>query len=183
MGTNVDLPSEVKLLKSFSGIGTYSAVGLMIEIVSVERFSSSKKLASFFGIHPVFKISGDGKSGFRMSKKGRKEPRNILFNTARYAIAHNPLIKEIYKNHLKKGMSKLSAIGAIMHEILRIIYGMLKNNTPFNAQIDYANRNKIKVNKNSKKHTIERRFQLYDKKAPISRRENKMRKENELLPK
>jgi len=60
---------------------------------------------------------------------------------------------------------------------------MLKNNTPFNAQIDYANRNKIKVNKNSKKHTIERRFQLYDKKAPISRRENKMRKENELLPK
>jgi len=181
--TNVDLPSEIKLLKSFGGIGTYSAVGLMIEIVSVERFSSSKKLASFFGIHPVFKISGDGKSGFRMSKKGRKEPRNILFNTTRYAIVHNPLIKELYTNHLKKGMSKLSAIGAIMHKILRIIYGMLKNNTPFNAQIDHRNRNNIIVNNQSKKYTIERRFQLYDNKAPISRRENKMRKENELLPK
>lgn len=179
--TNVNLPSEVKLLKSFDGIGTYSAVGLMLEIISVERFSSSKKLASFFGIHPVFKLSGDGKSGFRMSKKGRKEPRNILFNVSRYAIVHNPLIKELYINHLKKGMSKLSAIGAIMHKILRIIYGMLKNNTLFNAQIDYDNRNK--VNNQSKKTTIKRRFQLYDSKAPISRRENKKRKEKELLPK
>ena len=99
---NVDLPNEVELLKSFNGIGTYSAVGLMIEIISVERFQSSKKLASFFGIHPVFKVSGDGKSGFRMSKKGRKEPRNILFNITRYSIAHNPFIKEIYKNHSTK---------------------------------------------------------------------------------
>ena len=184
--TNVDLPSEVKLLKSFDGIGTYSAVGLMIEIISVERFSSSKKLASFFGIHPVFKVSGDGKSGFRMSKKGRKEPRNILFNTTRYAIVHNPLIKELYANHLKKGMSKLSAMGAIMHKILRIIYGMLKNNTPFNAQVDIDNRSKLKVEVEKKqvsKLKIERRFQLYDNKAPISRRQNKMRKENELIPK
>ncbi|VAX25831.1 hypothetical protein MNBD_IGNAVI01-1569, partial [hydrothermal vent metagenome] len=93
--TNVNLPEEVKLLKSFNGIGTYSAVGLMIEIISVERFASSKKLASFFGLHPVFKVSGDGKSGFRMSKKGRKEPRNILFNVTRYSIAHNQFIKDI----------------------------------------------------------------------------------------
>lgn len=70
---NVDLPREVKLLKAFNGIGTYSAVGLMIEIISVERFQSSKKLAYFFGVHSVFKVSGNGKSGFRMSKKGRKE--------------------------------------------------------------------------------------------------------------
>jgi len=181
---NVDLPNEVKLLKSFNGIGTYSAVGLMIEIISVERFQSSKKLASFFGIHPVFKVSGDGKSGFRMSKKGRKEPRNILFNITRYAIAHNPFIKEIYKNHLNKGMAKLAAMGACMHKILRIIYGMLKNYKPFDAQIDLDNRSKIQVEKKqASKLKIERRFQKPSNKAPISRRQNKMRKENELIPK
>ena len=32
----------------------------------------SKKLASFFGIHPAYRESGDGKSAVRMSKKGRK---------------------------------------------------------------------------------------------------------------
>ena len=145
LDSNINLPDEVKLLKSFNGIGTYSAVGLLIEIISVDRFSSSKKLASFFGIHPAFKVSGDGKSGFRMSKKGRKEPRNILFNVTRYSIAHNPFIKDIYKNHLSKGISKLAAMGAIMHKILRIIYGMLRNNTSFDAQIDIDYRNKTKV--------------------------------------
>ncbi len=181
---SVDLPNEVELLKSFNGIGTYSAVGLMIEIISVERFQSSKKLASFFGIHPVFKVSGDGKSGFRMSKKGRKEPRNILFNITRYAIAHNDFIKEIYANHLKKGMSKLAAMGAIMHKILRIIYGMLKNNTPFNAHIDIDNRNKSNnEEKQSTKLNIERRYQKHDNIAPTSRKQNKLRKENEPLPK
>jgi transposase len=181
--TNVNLPDEVKLLKSFNGIGTYSAVGLMIEIISVQRFVSSKKLASFFGIHPVFKVSGDGKSGFRMSKKGRKEPRSILFNITRYSIAHNQFIKDIYINHLKKGMPKLSAMGAIMHKILRIIYGMLKNNKPFDAQIDLNNRNKTKTKKQSKIIKAERRFLKHDNKAPISRRQNIKRKENELLPK
>ena len=108
--------AEVELLKSFKGIGTYSAVGLMIEILLVERFSSVKKLASFFGIHPVFKQSGDGLSGYKMSKRGRKEPRQILFNVARFAIVHNPYIKEIYAMHLKKGMPKMAALGAVMYK-------------------------------------------------------------------
>jgi len=183
LDSNINLPDEVKLLKSFNGIGTYSAVGLLIEIISVDRFSSSKKLASFFGIHPIFKVSGDGKSGFRMSKKGRKEPRNILFNVTRYSIAHNPFIKDIYKNHLSKGMSKLAAMGAIMHKILRIIYGMLRNNTPFDAKIDIDYRNKTKVIKISKIINVDRRFQNHDSKAPISKRQNKLRREKELFPK
>ena len=66
---------EVDLLKTFIGIKDYSAIGLILQIQTVERFLSVKKLASFFGLHPVYKISGDGVGGFRMSKKGRKEPR------------------------------------------------------------------------------------------------------------
>ncbi len=170
---------EVELLKSFKGIGTYSAVGLMIEIVSVERFSSVKKLASFFGVHPVFKQSGDGLSGFKMSKKGSKEARQILFNVARFAIVHNPYIKEIYQMHLKKGMSKMAALGAIMHKILRIVYGMLKNNRPFDPEIDKANRAKHNRAQTQSKPDYSRRYQPMDIKAPISRRQIKKRKEQQ----
>jgi transposase len=71
---------EVELLKTFIGIGDYSAIGLMLEIQSIKRFLSSKKIASFFGIHPAYKKSGDGIWKYRMSKKGRKEPRRIKRN-------------------------------------------------------------------------------------------------------
>lgn len=176
----VNLP-EVELLKSFKGIAAYSAVGLMIEIVSVERFENVKNLASFFGIHPVFKQSGDGLSGYKMSKQGRKEPRRILFNVARYAIVHNDLIKEIYTMHLKKGMKKMAALGAVMYKILRIIYGMLKNNKAYDADIDRINREKHKVNIGTIKPDTKRRYQSMDVKAPVSRRQNKNRKEQQNL--
>lgn len=170
---------EVELLKSFKAIGTYSAVGLLIEILSVERFSSVKKLASFFGIHPVFKQSGDGFSANKMSKRGRKQPRQILFNVVRFAIVHNPYIKEIYASHLQKGMPKMAALGAVMHKILRIVYGMLKNNKSFDPKIDRLNREKHLNTSSSIKADFTRRYQTVDKLAPISRRQHKNRKEQE----
>lgn len=168
---------EVELVKTFQGIGTYSAVGLMIEIVSVSKFSTVKKLASYFGIHPRYKESGDGSFSYKMSKLGRKQPRQLLFNVARFAIVHNPLIKEVYASHLKKGMSKMSALGAVMHKILRIVYGMLKNNTPFDPEIDRRNSLKHTQIISGRKPNNARRFLKSDTDAPISRRQNKKRKE------
>ena len=48
---------EIELIKTFPGISDLSAVGLIIEIQTIKRFAGVKKLASFFGVHPVYKIS------------------------------------------------------------------------------------------------------------------------------
>ena len=171
-----DFP-EVKLLQSFTGIGAYSAIGLLLEIRAVERFPSAKKLAAFFGLHPVYKASGDGMGCMRMSKKGRREPRLILFNIARTAINCNPLIKKVYKNNLQKGKSGLSAMGVVMHKILRIVYGMLKTNTPFNPDIDIRNTQQAALKKPKVLVLKSRRFQQFDSLAPVSKKQNKKREE------
>lgn len=173
--------SEIQLLKSFPGIGDYSAIGLMLNICSTEYYQSTKNLAAYFGIHPVWKQSGDGTWGMHMSKQGKKEVRNILYMVARTAIVHNELIKEIYARHLKKGMSKTAAIGVCMHKILRIIFGMLKHNEKFNPETDRANSQKIlKDSEPVKLFTNKlRRYQKLDGAAPISRRQTKKRKEQE----
>lgn len=179
MAAECTLPG-VELLKTFVGISDFSAIGLILEIQTAERFSSAKKLASFFGLHPVFKVSGDGASGFHMSKKGRKEPRRILFMVAFCAIQRNPLIRSIYQEHLQKGMNKMAALGACMHKILRIIYGMLKHKSAFNPEIDRLNRNKTSQRKKTASKDKNRRYQDFDPKAPISRRQKRKRKEQEL---
>jgi transposase len=168
---------EVDLLKTFTGISDYSAIGLILEIQSVKRFSSVKKLASFFGLHPVFKLSGDGSGGFHMSKKGRKEPRQILFMVTIVAINHNPLIASIYKERLEKGMPKMAAIGYCMHKILRIIYGMLKTNRAFDPEIDRTNRSQNLQRQTKIRKDRNRRYQDYDNKAPVSGRQRKKRRE------
>jgi transposase len=171
---------EVELLKTFTGIGDYSAIGLMLEIQAVERFPTAKKLASFFGLHPVFKISGDGVGAVRMSKRGRREPRRILFMVAMTAIVSNSLIRDLYQKHVAKGMEKMAAIGLCMHKILRIIYGMLKSNTPFNPEIDLMNREKTADQPQKERMDKSRRYQGFDADAPISRRQRKKREERKL---
>ncbi len=173
---------EIELLKTFLGIADYTAIGLMIEIQSIRRFGLVQNLTSYFGVHPAFRESGDGKSGFRMSKKGRKEPRRLLFMIALSASKSNPVIRQHYQMHLAKGMCRMAALGACMHKITRIIFGMLKNNTPFDPAIDEKNRKRKKAKSETFLSAAQiARIQEFDKTAPISQRQNKKRKEQERL--
>jgi len=174
---NCFLP-EVKLLTSFTGIGMYSAIGLFLNIIAIARFSSAKKLASFWGIHPKYRKSGDGVWGNYMSKEGRAEARAILFMVAMSAITSNPVIKEIYNKKREEGMCRMAALGVCMHKIVRIIYGMLRTNKEFNPEIDQANQNKKVMKKEKKTSNTNRRFQKIDNDAPISRRQKKKREMN-----
>jgi transposase len=179
---------EVALMSTIPGIGIDSAVAIMLEIEDVRRFETVKKMASFFGVHPTFKQSGDGMWGNHMSKKGRGEIRAILYMATLSAIRYNPILKQVYARFRAKGMKHYQAAGIVMHKLLRIIYGILKNQTPFNAETDELNQQKAtekqhnqeqkdkaadKVKK-QKKH----RFQETSTDAPISRRaEQKIRKQ------
>lgn len=174
------LMPEITILKTYPGISDYSAIGLMLELQTVERFSTAKKLSSFFGIHPVFKASGDGSTVARMSKKGRKEPRRILFMVALNAINCNPVIRDLYQKQLEKGKEKMAAIGHCMHKTLRIIYGMLKTNTAFDPAIDKKNQLSSFKKKSVKSKDKNRRYQDFDSNAPVSRRQRKKREEQKM---
>jgi len=171
---------QIELLQTFKCIGLLSAIELFIEIGCIERFPTAKHLASFFGVHPVFKESGDGICGVGMSKMGRRKPRAVLFMVALNAIQHNELIRSVYQRELKKGKAKMAALGVCMHKILRIIYGMLKNNTAFDPEIDRKNQQKRVRKTNKEKFDDNRRFQIEDLNAPISKKQTKKRKERKL---
>ncbi len=177
---------DIEILKTFKGIDTVSAIGLMLEIGAIERFANVKSICCFFGTHPKFKQSGDKIIGIKMSKQGSKNMRKILFNIAKGAINYNPLIKTIYEKKCSKGMSKMAAIGVCMNKILRIIYGMLKHKQAFNPEIDKLNYERSKEKSEEKRQQefvyIEnnRRYQQFDIKAPVSRKQIKKRKEYKL---
>ena len=179
---------EVILLSSIPGIGIDSAVAIMLEIEDVKRFETVKKMASFFGVHPTFKQSGDGLWGNHMSKKGRGEIRAILYMSTLSAVRYNPVLKQVYARFRAKGIKHNQAAGIVMHKLLRIIYGVLKNQTAFNAETDELNQQKAKEKqlsqeqkdkatekvKKQKKH----RYQEASTDAPISRRaEQKIKKQ------
>lgn len=179
MTANIGDDPMVGLINSIRGIGPVSAIGLAINMPDVSCLSDAGQLAAYWGLHPVFKNSGDGKSVPRMSKAGRVQPRMILFMTAMSAIVCDPHLRALYHRKLKGGMAKKAALGYIMHKMARIIYGVVKNGTKYDAKIDEANSTKTpKVSTTIAKvrHQKElRRLQQMDPEAPISRRETKRR--------
>lgn len=173
-------PKEIDLLMSIPGVGEKTALGLYMEIGFVHRFKSSRELASYAGIHPVVRESGDGSKRPKMSKRGRKTLRTVLFLPAMVAARRDDYIKSIYEKQIKKGKSKMSALGIIMHKLLRIAYGILKTGIPYSAEIDKKNRaDKKPVQNNEKIQEISiRRLQSYEKTAPISKHAAKKRRQS-----
>jgi transposase len=179
---------EVLLLNSIPGIGADSAVTISLEIEDINKFETAKKLSSFFGTHPTFKQSGDGIWGNHMSKKGRGEIRAVLYMASLSAIRYNPVLKQVYARARAKGMKHYPAAGIVMHKLLRIIYGVLKNKTMFSAETDEMNQQRSAEKQHEKeqkdkteekvKKQKKHRFQEVSTDAPISRRaEQKIRKQ------
>lgn len=163
---------EVELLATIKGVGEYSAAVIMSQIEDIERFPSPKQLASYFGLHPVLRQSGDKQSVSRMSKQGRPAMRAALFMCANSAILHDSHLKRIYANQRAMGKSHKQAIGVVMHKLLRIAWGMLKSSKPYDPAIDKANQERSKTTvkeMQSLETESKRRIQPFDEGAPISR--------------
>lgn len=183
--------TDVILIESVKGIGIDSAVGLMVQIEDISRFSDSKALCAYFGVHPTWWESGDGYWKKGMSKQGRPQVRGILYMCSLSAIRWNADLKKLYHRFRKKGMNHYQAMGVVMHKLLRIIYGLLKNQTPYDPQVDRDNRQRSKqareahqekvAQKNSAHQTTRQRYmnQQADstEHAPLSRRAYKKRKQ------
>jgi len=170
---------EKDLLETIKGIGSYSAAAIMIQIEDIRRFESPKSLASYFGLHPIIKISGDKKWKSCMSKQGRPAIRAILFMCAKSAVLADPHLRNIYANHRSKGKSHKQAIGVIMHKLIRIIWGVLHHAKPYDYKIDQQNQDNTRPkSSNDEVRELEnkRRLQQFDSEAPISRIATKKRK-------
>ena len=165
---------QIKLLASITGIGFISALGLLMNIRDIKMFPTVKHLSSYFGIHPVIRQSGDGVWESKMSKVGRVQPRAILYMATCTATVHNPCIRSAYRRYKDRHRDKnnLGAIGACMHKLLRIVYGVLKNQKPFDAEVDLKNQEKKRTEAKNFKAPEDKllRFQGFDKEAPISNR-------------
>jgi transposase len=167
---------QTDLICSIRGIADWTAVALFLLLGDVSRFEGTDQLASFFGVHPRFKQSGDGKWGAHMSKQGNAAMRALLYVAANNVILHEPYFKKIYQHHISRGKKRRAVIGIIMHKLLRITYGILNNQKPFDANVDETNKSKTAVQLVKQISPKARRYQEINANAPISRSNYKKRR-------
>jgi transposase len=175
-------PESVELLCSIKGMGRVSAVILLCYIEDVKRFAGAKQMAAFFGVQPRMKQSGDGMAYRpRMSKQGASLVRRELYLLAFRCLQTEPYLKAIYVKQRKRGKTHDAALGVLMHKLVRILFGMLKHNTPFCAGVDQLNQHQSEPEsarataKEAKTKSVNR-YQPCDRAdAPVSKQQRKAR--------
>ena len=88
-------------------------------------------------------------------------------------------MRNIYARHRAKGKNHKQAIGVIMHKMIRIIWGVLHHQQPYDSSVDAVNQQKNleqPMRAEIKETESKRRIQDFDSEAPISRIATKKRK-------
>lgn len=128
---------QLILLQTIPGIDLMGAAMLLVEIgTDMSRFGNAEKLASWVGICPGNNESaGKRKSG--KTRKGNAWVRRLLCEFAQAASRSRCALKDKFAAlNIRKGHKK--SIVALAHKMLRTLYAMLKNNTPYQDKVvDY----------------------------------------------
>ncbi len=67
----------------------------------------------------------------KLSKAGNPALRAKLYMASITAIRYNPHVKALYERLLKKGKTKMTALGACMRKLVHLCFGVIKNQTPY----------------------------------------------------
>lgn len=106
---------------------------ILSEIGDISKFSNATKLLAFAGLDPSVKQSGNfNATNTRISKRGSKHLRYAIHTAASIIIFNNDTFYEYYTAKRSKGKSYRNAIGHVSNKLVRVIFKILTENTPFN---------------------------------------------------
>jgi transposase len=131
------LKSQQELLVSIPGVGQLTAARLLAEIGDISAFEDAPQLAAYAGLNPKgFRSGSSVHKKTRISKEGRAFLRYILYMPAIVARQHNPIIKEFCKRLADRRLANMAIVVAAMRKLIHIVFGVLKNQRPFDP--DYG---------------------------------------------
>jgi transposase len=128
-----ELQAKSELLSTTKGVGFVTAVTLITELPELGKISH-KEIAALVGVAPLNRDSGM-MQGKRSVWGGRASVRSTLYMAALTAIRYNAAIKSFYERLCNAGKKKKVALTACMRKLLIVLNAMVKNNTPWRAQL------------------------------------------------
>ena len=127
------VPYAEKLLQ-IKGIGMKTVSGFIAEVGDISRFTDAKQIQKLAGQAIVENSSGKHNGKSRISKRGRKRLRYLLFEAALSLTATNPEFREIhryYTNRETNPLKKKQSLTVLSNKLIRVFYTILKNGTDY----------------------------------------------------
>jgi transposase len=128
-------PEAVRLM-THPGVGSVTALAMVLTLGPAERFASGKKVGSYFGLIPSEDSSGGKQRLGRISKQGSSFLRFLLVEAGQTAARFDPQLKRFYRRlamRKNRGLAKV----AVARKLATRLYLMLREDWTY-AQLCQA---------------------------------------------
>ena len=129
------MEEDINIMTSIKGIGDKTAANFLVEMGGdINQFERSGKIIAMAGLDPAVYQSGKHEGKGRITKRGNRHLRRIIWLMTTSVIQYSDVFKLYYLKRRKEGLPYKMAVLATAHKLVRVIYAMLTNRTTFCAQ-------------------------------------------------
>jgi transposase len=130
------VPYTEKLLQ-IKGIGMKTVSGFIAEVGDISRFTDAKQIQKLAGQAIVENSSGKHNGKSRISKRGRKRLRYLLFEAVLSLAATNPEFREIHRYYTSRKtnpLKKMQSLTALSNKLIRVFFTILKHGVDYDPK-------------------------------------------------
>ena len=117
---NHGIYENIQLLMRIPGVGFITAITLYTELMDIKRFSNVEELASYVGLVPTIRSSGEKQNVLGISVQCNRYLRSLLIESAWIAIRKDPALTLAFNNYRRR-MSSQEAIVRIAKKLINRI--------------------------------------------------------------
>lgn len=121
---------NVELLRSVPGIALLTAMIILTELETMDRFRNIDQLCRMIGLVPSTDSSGDDQKVGDITPRGHHILRSAIIESAWIAVRIDPVLMKCYHDYCKR-MDPNQAIIRIAKKLLSRIRYVLKNKQPY----------------------------------------------------
>ena len=109
------------------GISNGTGTTFLAELGKIENFATHKQLIAYAGIDPTVYQSGRYEGKSKISKRGNRHLRRVLWLMTVSVILHNKDFQAYYQKKKQAGLPYKKAVMATMHKLIRMLFAMLSH--------------------------------------------------------
>jgi len=126
------MEEDINIMTSIRGIGDKTAANFLVEMGGdITQFERSGKIIAMAGLDPAVYQSGKHEGRGRITKRGNRHLRRVIWMMTTRVIHYSDIFKAYYLKRRKEGLPYKMAVLATAHKLIRVVYAMLKQRTTF----------------------------------------------------
>jgi transposase len=126
---------ELDIITSVDGISAITGSTFLAEWGDIQTFRSYKHVIAFAGLDPSIHPSGQYEGISRISKRGNRHLRRVIFLMTLCVVRSQNIFREYFLKRKGEGLPAKKAILATAHKLLRVLFTMLSSKSYFRKEV------------------------------------------------